>query len=182
MSFIRNLEKNSPLKVNFNTSGNAARLRPLKGTFLILIVFNFLVHLSECYYWTDIYFVQIDNFCRRKSFENASSCLDIEYRNVETGDLYPVEWCRNINIIHSTMASSSNILISIMETCISMGNESIKRKWPENNFHRNINDDLCSLGSKHIAYLFLFLVKVFFLLILNFLTLRFAQMKTSIWN
>ena len=56
------------------------------------------------------------------------------------------------------MASSSNILISIMETCISMGNESIKRKWPENNFHRNINDDLCSLGSKHIAYLFLFLV------------------------
>ena len=80
------------------------------------------------------------------------------------------------------MASSSNILISIMETCISMGNESIKRKWPENNFHRNINDDLCSLGSKHIAYLFLFLVKVFFLLILNFLTLRFAQMKTSIWN
>ena len=54
--------------------------------------------------------------------------LDIEYRNVETGDLYPAEWCRNINIIHSTMAS--NVLICIMETCISMGNESIRQNWP----------------------------------------------------
>ena len=55
--------------------------------------------------------------------------LDIEYRNVETGDLYPAEWCGNINIIlHSTMVS--NVLIFIMETSTSMGNESIKPNWP----------------------------------------------------